>query len=284
MALVYAALGSVVAFSGPVREEEAALLAASGPMQWAAVLCVSFGENALVMLRSAHSMMDTSHTTGNHEEVTLLEVPPVPGAGEETEADGDEEMDDGADGDDEGVDDETEAGSDDGPQTRRHRSSSHSTSRGGNRRRRGRRIRKTCVGLDALELRPLCGGGLLVREPLPTREQASWTVVSDERPTAEELRDLVFGWRLLPHLPRNAIVLCRDRTMISPAYTWSDQGQGVELAIRVAGEAADGAILACEAPLSSVRGLEHAAAGGVVAVVGPGGATRDGELIEVANE
>ena len=44
------------------------------------------------------------------------------------------------------------------------------------------------MGLDALELRPLCGGGLLVREPLPTREQASWTVVSDERPTAEELR------------------------------------------------------------------------------------------------
>ena len=54
--------------------------------------------------------------------------------------------------------------------------------------------------------------------------------------------------------------------------------------LRVSGEAADGAILACESPLSSVVGLENAAASGVVAVVGPGGAARDWELIEVANQ
>lgn len=266
----------MVAFSGPVQESEAALLAASGPAQWAAVLCVSFEENALVMLRSAYSMMDSTHhkSGSSHEEVTLLEVPPVPGAGQEDVEDEDEELQDGVNGDDE-ADDELATGGDSGSQRQRERYQQY---------RRHRRRGPPCVGLDALELRPLCGGGLLVREPLPTREQASWTVVSDERPTAEELRDIVFGWRLLPYLPRSAIVLCQDRTMISPAYTWSNQGQGIELATRVAGQAADGSILACETPLSSVEGLEHAAASGVVAVVGPGGASRDGALIEVANE
>ena len=137
---------------------------------------------------------------------------------------------------------------------------------------------RTGVLLDALDLVPLTGGGLLVREPLPPREQASWTVVSDERPTAEELRDLVFGWRLLPHLPHGAIVLCVERQMISPAYTWADQAQGVELALRVAGAAANGAILACDGPLTSTSAVELAAAGGVVAIVQPGGAARDSAL------
>ena len=59
---------------------------------------------------------------------------------------------------------------------------------------------------------------------------------------------------------------------------------GIELAVRVAGEAADGAVLACDAPLTAVNGVAHAAAGGIVAVVSPGGAARDGNLIEVANE
>ena len=80
----------------------------------------------------------------------------------------------------------------------------------------GQRPRTGLGVLDGLDLQPLTGGGLLVREPLPAGEQALWSVVSDERPTAEELRDLVFGWRLLPHLPHAAIVLCAERQV--PPY------------------------------------------------------------------
>ncbi len=179
------------------------------------------------------------------EEMTLLEVPLVINPGDEDE-DGDE---------DEEAEDEAEGAA--GKAPRRSRSG---------------------ILMDALDMVPLTGGGLLVREPLPPREQASWTVVSDERPTAEELRDLVFGWRLLPHLPHGAIVLCVERQMISPAYTWADQAQGVELALRVAGAAANGAILACDGPLTSTSAVELAAAGGVVAIVQPGGAARDSAL------
>lgn len=178
------------------------------------------------------------------EEMTLLEVPLVINPGDEDE-DGDEDEAEG------------EAEDTSGKAPRRSRSG---------------------ILMDALDMVPLTGGGLLVREPLPPREQASWTVVSDERPTAEELRDLVFGWRLLPHLPHGAIVLCVERQMISPAYTWADQSQGVELALRVAGAAANGAILACDAPLTSTSAVELAAAGGVVAIVQPGGAARDSAL------
>lgn len=177
------------------------------------------------------------------EEITLLEVPLVINSGSDDE-----------NGEDEDEDDTEDAA---GKAPRRSRSG---------------------ILLDALDLMPLTGGGLLVREPLPSREQASWTVVSDERPTAEELRDLVFGWRLLPHLPHGSIVLCVERQMISPAYTWPDQAQGFELALRVAGGAANGAILACDGPLTSTSAVELAAAGGVVAIIQPGGAARDSTL------
>jgi AICAR transformylase/IMP cyclohydrolase PurH len=253
---VYPPLGATLATNVLLDGATAAAIVAAGSAQWAAVLAPEIDDDALDMFRSSEEQ-DAAQAAAQGrrrttEEMTLLEVPLVLSAAQEEEDDEEDEDDEGAE-DDAGA----EAAAAAGKEPRRPRSG---------------------VVLDALDLVPLTGGGLLVREPLPPREQASWTVVSDERPTAEELRDLVFGWRLLPHLPHGAIVLCVERQMISPAYTWADQAQGVELALRVAGAAANGAILACDAPLTSTSAVELAAAGGVVAVVQPGGAARDSAL------
>ena len=267
---VYPPLGATLATNVVLDGATAAAIVAAGSAQWTAILAPEIDDDALDMFRSSEEQdaaqaaaqgrrrcgaavatYQPSRLPGfltlrvacrTTEEMTLLEVPLVINPADEDEG---------------GEDEEGEGEDAAGKAPRRSR---------------------TGVLLDALDLVPLTGGGLLVREPLPPREQASWTVVSDERPTAEELRDLVFGWRLLPHLPHGAIVLCVERQMISPAYTWADQAQGVELALRVAGAAANGAILACDGPLTSTSAVELAAAGGVVAIVQPGGAARDSAL------
>ena len=253
---VYPPLGATLATNALLDGSTAATIVAAGSVQWAAVLAAEIDDDALDMFRSSEEQ-DAAQAAAQGrrrttEEMTLLEVPLVLTAAQQ------EEDEDAEEEDEDGLDDEAAAAA----------------------AAAGKEPKRSRAGtvLDGLDLTPLTGGGLLVREPLPPREQASWTVVSDERPTAEELRDLVFGWRLLPHLPHGATVLCMERQMISPAYTWADQAQGVELALRVAGSAASGAILACDAPLTSTAAIELAAAGGVVAVVQPGGAARDSAL------
>ena len=253
---VYPPLGATLATNMLLDGSTAAAIVAAGSVQWAAVLAAEIDDDALDMFRSSEEQ-DAAQAAAQGrrrttEEMTLLEVPLVlTAAQQEEDEDAEEEDEDGLD------EEEAAAAAAAGKEPKRSRAG---------------------TVLDGLDLTPLTGGGLLVREPLPPREQASWTVVSDERPTAEELRDLVFGWRLLPHLPHGSTVLCIERQMISPAYTWADQAQGVELALRVAGSAASGAILACDAPLTSTAAIELAAAGGVVAVVQPGGAARDSAL------
>ena len=142
-------------------------------VQWGAVLAPEIDEAALETFKQSEEARQQAEATGGagYEELTLLEVPLVLTAQQE-----EQEEEETAEG--EGA---------------------------------GQRPRTGLGVLDGLDLQPLTGGGLLVREPLPAGEQALWSVVSDERPTAEELRDLVFGWRLLPHLPHAAIVLCAER-------------------------------------------------------------------------
>ena len=211
---VYQAVGSVLAFSGPVSGDLAAdITAEGGSSRWAAVLAPAFDEEALAVFRAAAEAESVRRQSSGEGvgggaaggggdtvvevELTLLEVPLLPPDGE---ADEDE-------------DDDEELNDQGSPIGGRSKGGNPWPVRAG-------------AALHALELTPLTGGGIVVREPMPTRDQASWTVVSDERPTAQELRDLVFAWRLLPHLPPSAIVLCRDHTMISPSYTWADQAQG----------------------------------------------------------
>lgn len=104
--------------------------------------------------------------------------------------------------------------------------------------------------LDDAVISPLTGGGLLVRRPLVgededgTKGGIGWHVVTDERPTAEEMRDLDFADRLLSHVCPNSVVLAKGRRMLAPGYSWANPAQSAELALRVAAGDGEGAVLA----------------------------------------
>ena len=58
----------------------------------------------------------------------------------------------------------------------------------------------------------------------------------------------------------------------------------VHLALRAAGDAARGAVLASDAFFPFADGIELAASGGVTAVAEPGGSLRDEDVIAAADE
>jgi len=134
------------------------------------------------------------------------------------------------------------------------------------------------------DLRPI-SGGVLVQTPDAIEENpASWKTVTHRSPSAAELRDLAFAWKAAKHVKSNAIVFAKDRTLVGMGAGQPNRVVSVHLAQRVAGEKAQGSVLASDAFFPFPDNIELAAAAGVTAIIQPGGSIRDEEIVEAANK
>ncbi len=148
-------------------------------------------------------------------------------------------------------------------------------------------LRVLCVdpetGPPLPEMRRITGG-VLVQGPDDLEEDpAGWRVVTDRRPTAEQMQDLAFAWTAAKHVRSNAIVLARDRSLVGMGAGQPNRLNSIHLAVRAAGDRAAGSVLASDAFFPFADNVEMAARAGVVAAVQPGGSIRDDEVVEAAN-
>ena len=114
-----------------------------------------------------------------------------------------------------------------------------------------------------------------------TAPRCRWS--RSEQPTEAELEDLLFAWSVAKHVKSNAIVLARGGQTVGVGAGQMNRALPVQLAIDMAGPRAEGAVLASDAYFPMPDGPEHAARAGVRAIIQPGGARRDAEIIAVAN-
>ena len=83
------------------------------------------------------------------------------------------------------------------------------------------------------------GGGLLVQTFDNLEEDRNkLQVVTQRRPTLEELTDLLFAWRAVRHVKSNAIVLAKKHAMVGMGAGQPSRVVSVEVALRKAGERA----------------------------------------------
>ena len=128
-------------------------------------------------------------------------------------------------------------------------------------------------------------GGLLIQEPDPGGADTSgWTTVTEREPTDTELRALQLAWRVIPWVKSNAIVLAQENHIVGIGAGQPNRVESVNIATRVAGDAAQGSVLASDAYFPFPDGLLAGVEAGATAVVQPGGSVRDDEVIAAANE
>ncbi|MBE9123826.1 bifunctional phosphoribosylaminoimidazolecarboxamide formyltransferase/IMP cyclohydrolase [Tychonema sp. LEGE 07199] len=131
----------------------------------------------------------------------------------------------------------------------------------------------------------IIAGGLLVQESDNAVEETSnWRAVTEKQPTAEELEELLFAWKVAKHVKSNAIVVTRDRTTIGVGAGQMNRVGSVKLALEQAGEKSQGAILASDGFFPFDDSVKTAAGAGIIAIVQPGGSMRDKDSIEAANQ
>ncbi|GAB2691738.1 bifunctional phosphoribosylaminoimidazolecarboxamide formyltransferase/IMP cyclohydrolase [Aliiglaciecola aliphaticivorans] len=131
-------------------------------------------------------------------------------------------------------------------------------------------------------------GGLLVQErDFGMVEEQDLTVVSKRQPTPEQLKDLMFTWKVAKYVKSNAIVYCKDSMTIGVGAGQMSRVYSAKIAgIKAADENLEvkGSVMASDAFFPFRDGIDAAAAAGIVAVIQPGGSMRDNEVIAAADE
>jgi phosphoribosylaminoimidazolecarboxamide formyltransferase/IMP cyclohydrolase len=127
-------------------------------------------------------------------------------------------------------------------------------------------------------------GGMVVQESdVHSLSEDDIKVVTNRKPTEEELKQLLFGWKVVKHVKSNAILLASDNMTVGVGAGQMNRVGAARIAIEQAGEKAVGSVLASDAFFPMGDTLEIAAKAGITAVIQPGGSIKDEESIAVAN-
>jgi len=131
-------------------------------------------------------------------------------------------------------------------------------------------------------------GGLLVQNSDAGQIAAGdLKVVTRRQPSATELADLLFAWKVVKFVKSNAIVYCRAGQTIGIGAGQMSRVYSAKIAnIKAADEGLTvaGSVMASDAFFPFSDGVEAAAAVGVSAVIQPGGSMRDNEVIAAADK
>ena len=132
------------------------------------------------------------------------------------------------------------------------------------------------------------GGGLLVQSPdFKNVLQTELRVVTKRKPTATEMNDMMFAWRVAKFVKSNAIVYCANGMTLgigAGQMSRVDSARMASIKAENSGLSLAGSAVASDAFFPFRDGLDVVVSTGASCVIQPGGSMRDDEIIAAANE
>jgi phosphoribosylaminoimidazolecarboxamide formyltransferase/IMP cyclohydrolase len=133
------------------------------------------------------------------------------------------------------------------------------------------------------ESRAVEGGMLVQTSDAVTEDPSRFRVATIAQPSAAEMEQLLFAWRVCKSVKSNAIVLAKDFATIGVGAGQMNRVNSARIAVEAAGEKVRDAVCASDAFMPFPDTLEVCAEAGVTAFIQPGGSIRDDEVIAAAN-
>jgi len=144
------------------------------------------------------------------------------------------------------------------------------------------------VEVKAAPVKPVVknvSGGLLLQDADTGRvTESELKVVTWRPPTAEELRSVLFAWRVCKHVKSNAIVYARDGQTLGVGAGQMSRVDAAKFGAMKAVLPLKDCVAASDAFFPFADGLEAVAQAGATAVIQPGGSVRDDEVIAAADK
>ena len=140
---------------------------------------------------------------------------------------------------------------------------------------------------NSLEYRTISGGMLVQNLDIKQITADDLDFVTKRKPTDEEVRALLFAWKVCKHVKSNAIVFASENQTVGVGAGQMNRVDSVRIAAMRA-EKTDldlkNTVLASDAFFPFRDNIDEAAKFGISAVIQPGGSVRDDEVIQAADE
>jgi len=135
------------------------------------------------------------------------------------------------------------------------------------------------------------GGAIVQDRDLLGCNESDWKVVTKRQPSEREMADMRFAWIVAKHTKSNAIVLAKDSALLGAGAGQMSRVNSARLAGMIAeqyggGGVVDtaGCVLASDAFFPFPDSLDWAVEAGATAVIEPGGAKKDDDVVARADE
>ncbi|MCW3490042.1 bifunctional phosphoribosylaminoimidazolecarboxamide formyltransferase/IMP cyclohydrolase [Dethiobacter alkaliphilus] len=137
---------------------------------------------------------------------------------------------------------------------------------------------------EKLDVKKVSGGILVQELDDETVHSAGWGAVTNEKPSLQQIQDMIFGMKVVKHVKSNAIVLVKNGQTIGIGAGQMNRVGAARIAIEQAGDKAKGSVLASDAFFPFRDTVDEAAKAGVKGIVQPGGSMKDQESTQACDE
>ncbi|HEY4839146.1 MAG TPA: bifunctional phosphoribosylaminoimidazolecarboxamide formyltransferase/IMP cyclohydrolase [Candidatus Acidoferrales bacterium] len=139
------------------------------------------------------------------------------------------------------------------------------------------------IARNDLQIKLISGGVLVQTADDHILRPEDLKTVTKREPSAAELKDLLFGWKVCKHVKSNAIVFARDGRTVGVGAGQMSRVDSVRIAVMKAQTPLVGSVVASDAFFPFADGVEEAAKAGATAFIQPGGSVRDADVIAAAD-
>ena len=145
------------------------------------------------------------------------------------------------------------------------------------------RLLEVTPGAMKWVLKNLSGGILVQDADTHELKPEDLKVVTQRKPTEEELRALLFAWKICKHVKSNAILYARQGQSVGVGAGQMSRVFSAKIGAMHAHLPTKGTVAASDAFFPFPDGVEEIAKAGATAIIQPGGSVRDQEAIDAAN-
>ena len=137
---------------------------------------------------------------------------------------------------------------------------------------------------DGRDIRTVAFGYLIQDKDVLTVDKNALKVVSKKKPSAKQMKDLLFAWKVCKFVKSNAIVVAKNFNIFGIGGGRPSRVGSVEIALRQAGPKSQGSCLASDGFFPKDDSIRVACKKGIKAIIQPGGSLKDNEIIKLCDK
>jgi phosphoribosylaminoimidazolecarboxamide formyltransferase/IMP cyclohydrolase len=134
------------------------------------------------------------------------------------------------------------------------------------------------------EMKYIDGGMLVQDKDSKIIAEQDLRIVTQRKPSAEEIKTMLFAWPVLKQIKSNAILIAKNNVTVGVGAGQVSRVDAVDIALKKAGDNLAGSILASDAFFPFRDSIDRLANTGIHAIIQPGGSMRDEEVIAACDE